>query len=161
MARLIALLLILVGAPAFAQAVPCVGPTQGNCVPVIIAQSSAGTAGYPAGATPVAAVFAGADTTTQAASIAAVAGKFSYACGFSISGLGSTAGGTVVATLAALATLSYSYVFTASVATPNAPVSFSFNPCLPGSAVNTAVTLTVPGSAGNTATQINLWGYQL
>jgi hypothetical protein len=124
------------------QAVPCTSPT---------------------GQTQVTGAFSGADTTTQAATLAGTAGKTTFICGFSVSGLGSTAGGQVsvtVATLTGPTTLTYSYVFAAGAAVANTPIQFTYNPCLPASAVNTAITVTVPGQAGNTATQINTWGYQ-
>jgi hypothetical protein len=130
---------------------------------LIVSPGGAGAAGFPAGATPITAVFSGADTATASATLAAVAGKFTYICGFTVSGLGSTAGATVIATVATLAggnTLSYSYVFVASATGADTPVNQVFSPCIPASAANAVITATVPGSAGNTATQINAWGYQ-
>lgn len=126
--------------------------------------TSNGGNGFPAGSTPVTGVFSGADTTTAAATLpAGAAGVTTYICGFTVSGLGSTAGGPVTVTVATLApgsTLSYSYVFTASAATPNTPLAINYNPCLPASAAAAAITITVPGQAGNTATQINASGFQ-
>lgn len=117
----------------------------------------------PNGAVPVVGVFSGADTASSAASLAAIVGRVNYLAGFSVSGLGSTAGGPVSVTVApvtnAASTLTYSYVFAASATTANTPLLVTFNPALPANATNTAITVTVPGQAGNTATQINLWGY--
>jgi hypothetical protein len=122
-----------------------------------------GVAGFPAGSTPISAVFSGADTTTAAATLAAAAGKTTYISGFTVAGLGSTAGGPVTVTVSGLVggtTQSYSYVYTASATTPNTPLQVTFNQAIPGNAVNTAIVVTVPGQAGNTATQINAWGFQ-
>jgi hypothetical protein len=147
-----------------AQTINCSGPTGGNCVPVVQVPTAPRQAGYPANSTPITAVFSGADTTTAAATLAAPsAGKFDYICGYTVSGLGSTAGGGVSVTVATLAggnTLTYSYVFAAAVGAQNTPISFTYNPCIPASAAVAAITVTVPGQAGNTATQINAWGYQ-
>jgi len=126
--------------------------------------AGSGSAGFPPGSTPVTAVFNAADTTTATATLAAVAAKFTYICGFNITGLGATAATSVTPTITGLPnafTFTGAYTFAAGAAVANAPVSFSFgNYCLPSSAVNTAVVVTVPGAAGNTATSINAWGYQ-
>jgi hypothetical protein len=166
MKRLAAALLLsfFLAGSAFAQTISCIGPTGANCIPMVQMPTAAGQAGYPGNATPITAVFSGADTTTAAATLAApAAGKFDYICGFSVSGLGSTAGGGVSVTIATLAssnTLTYSYVFAAAVGTQNTPIGFTYNPCLPASAAAAAIVVTVPGQAGNTATQINAWGFQ-
>jgi hypothetical protein len=118
----------------------------------------------PSGATAVTGTFSGADTTTQSATLAGVAGHTTYICNFSVTGLGSTAGGAVtvtVATLVGATTLSYSYVYAVGVGVANASLSQTYSPCIAANAANTAITITVPGSAGNTATQINASGYQL
>jgi hypothetical protein len=112
---------------------------------------------------PVTGVFSGADTASASASLAAAPGRVTHICGFSISGLGSTAGGPVSVTVATLAggnTETFSYVFTASVTTANTPVTKVYTPCMPSNAVNSAIIVTVPGQAGNTATQINVEGFQ-
>lgn len=171
----LALLALCGAALAQAPVKPCVDTTNAtlgthDCFAVsstnplpVAAGGAAGAAGYPIGSVPVTGVFSGADTATATATLASAAGKFTYIAGFSVSGLGSTAGGPVVATVATVAggnTLSYTYVYAASAATPNTPVSFTFSPPVPANAINTAITVTVPGQAGNTATQINAWGYQ-
>jgi hypothetical protein len=143
---------------AKAQTVACQGPTAGNCVAA--AQVAPGIA---SGQTAVTGVFSGADTTTAAASLAATAGKTNFVCEISIDGLGATAIGNVLATLAGLAggnTLTYQYSMPAGATVPSVPVVRTFNPCKSASAVNTAITLTVPGAAGNTSTNINIGGYQ-
>ena len=167
------LFLCLLATPAFAQSSwvtpgnQTVGGAVGMClntagIAVPCNAGAGGAAGYPGGSTPVSAVSSGADTTSAAATLAAAASKFTYLCNFTVSGLGSTAGGPVTVAITGLTnTLSYTYVFAAAATTPNTPLQYTFSPCLPSSAVNTAIVVTVPGEAGNTATQINASGFQL
>lgn len=148
---LLAAAILLLAGDARAQVVP-----QGN-------------GGYPIGAVPVVADFAGnVGTTPVALSIPAAVGKFSYICGVSALNNGATAAApNAVLTITGLAggsTYTFSFPF-AAVGTITlfsgligAPVSF--NPCLPGNAINTAVTVNVAVEAGNTATDVNIWGYQ-
>jgi hypothetical protein len=148
---------------AKAQTVACSGPAAGNCVPVVQVSPGAGLAGFPFGATPVGNAFSGADTATAAATLPAAAGKFTYICGFTVSGLGATSATPVsvsVATLTGSVTPNYSYVFAAGAAVLNTFLNVTYSPCVPASAVNSTIAVTVPGAAGNTATQINAWGYQ-
>jgi hypothetical protein len=114
--------------------------------------------------TPITGVFSGADTTTAAATLAGTAGKTTYICSVTVSGLGATAATPVTVTVATLAggnTMSYSYVFPLGATVPSTPLAVNYNPCIPAGAAATAITVTVPGAAGNTATQINATGYQL
>jgi len=161
----------LIATPALGQVAnkDTTWPTPGNNVAqgsVQMCVNGSGTAvacQSPTGQTQVLGAFSGADTASAAATLAGTAGKTTFICGFSVSGLGSTAGGAVsvtVATLTGATTLTYSYVFAAGAAVANTPIQFPYSPCLPANAVNTAITVTVPGQAGNTATQINAWGYQ-
>lgn len=144
---------------AHAQAVPCVGPVQGNCVPVIISQSTAGTAGFPAGATPIT-VNASGTTLAVNATLAAAVGKFTYICGYMIS---------VNATAATFGAGAIANVVTANMGM-NVPVFAApavaitqqvFTPCIPSIATNTAITVVSPaaGAVGNN--QVYAWGYQL
>ncbi len=129
----------------------------------IACTGTAGAAGYPAGATPIGGAFSGADTTTQAATLALASGKTTYICGFTVSGLGATGATTVavtVATLVGSTTLTYSYVFPAGATVVATSIGKEYSPCIPASAAAAAITITVPGAAGNTATQINAWGFQ-
>jgi hypothetical protein len=129
-----------------------------------LAQSSGFNPAYPPRATAVAAVSSGADTTTASASIPAAPGQTSYVCGFTVSGLGATAGTNVTVTVGPLATagsnFSYPYVFAAGATLLNTMLAVSYLPCIPANAQNTAITVTVPGAAGNTSTNINVQGYQ-
>jgi hypothetical protein len=108
--------------------------------------------------------FAGADTTTAAATLAGAAGKTTYVCGFSINGLGATAATTVNVTVGTLIggnSANFVYIFALGATVQNTPLVQNFSPCIPANAVNTAITVTVPGAAGNTSTNISAWGFQL
>jgi hypothetical protein len=117
-----------------------------------------------AAATPVMAVFSGANTTSATAVLPAAVGKLTYVCGFTISGLGATSATPVVATLGTMVgglTASITYVYVATATNPTTPINIQLTTCMPANAVNTALTLTLPGAAGNTATQITVHGFQL
>jgi hypothetical protein len=132
--------------PSYAQQIPR-DPTAGNVAGI-----------------PVAAVFSGADTTTQNVALAGIANKTTYICGLSVSGLGATGLTIISVTVASLApgvTMTFQYVMPAGATIQTTPLAVNFAMCLPASASGTAITVTVPGAAGNTATQINAWGYQL
>lgn len=120
------------------------------------------TAGVPISVT---ATFSGADTSSAAATLPAAAGKFTYICGFNVSGLGAT-GATIVSptvgTVSPGNTLTFSggYTFPAGATVAATPFNQTFPGCLAGNAVNTGIAVTVPGAAGNTSTTINVWGFQ-
>jgi len=133
---------------------------------LILSPGAAGAGGFPSGATPITAVFSGADTSSATATLPAAVGKFTYICSFNVSALGATAATSVSPTIATVAsgnTLTYAggFTFAAGATVGSAPLSGSFSPCLPASAVNSGITLTLPGAAGNTSAAINLAGYQL
>jgi hypothetical protein len=138
----------------------------------------AGGTGYPAGAQPITAVIQTADTTTASAGIPGFPGRLGFICGFSINGVGSTAGGTVSVSVGPLIgtqnqglapgtgfsnSMVFPYTFAAGVTTQNAPLTMTFSPCLPASQPNQALQVTVPGQAGNPAngTNIMAWGYTI
>jgi hypothetical protein len=146
MRRLWLAVFLLACSPGYAQQVPR-DPIAGNVA-----------------GTPVAAVFTGADTTTQNVALAGVANKTTYICGISVTGLGATGLTAISVTVASIApgvTLTFQYVMPAGATVQSTPLAVNFSMCLPASATGTAITVTVPGAAGNTATQINAWGYQL
>lgn len=137
----------------------CVNPTTNLAAPC---NASSGQA--PVGATIVLGAFSGADTTSQAATLAANATKTTFICGFTVTGLGATALTNVIVAVASLTgatTLSYQYSMPAgATVVTTTPLNVRYQPCLPGNAINTAITVTVPGGAGNTSTAISAWGYQ-
>jgi hypothetical protein len=108
------------------------------------------------------ATFNGANTTSQAVSIAGKPGRTAYICSLRVSGLGATAAKSVavtVATLASSPTLTYQYNYPAGAKTIAPPLEKSFSPCLPSSTVGNSITVTVPGAAGNTQTDVVVTGY--
>lgn len=154
---LLACAALLVASAAYAQ-VPNI-PNQGG-VPT--------GNGYPLNSNPVVVSNTGADTASLTAVLPATPGKTNFICGFSISGLGATAIGNVVATIGSLgspntaAALSFQYSMPVGATVPAVPVIVFFPPpCIPGIGSNNPITLTVPGAAGNTTTSLNIWGYQM
>ena len=97
------------------------------------------------------------------ATLAAATGKTTYISGFSITGLGATAAGVSLATLAGVLGGTMTFVIPVPVGATIGitPLNVNFNPPLPASAVNTAIVLTVPTfGSGNTNAAANAWGFQ-
>lgn len=117
---------------------------------------------YPVGAIGVSGVFAGADTSSSAATLTGSPGRTTYICGFNVNGLGATAATTVnvaVATVIGGNSLSFQYIMPLGAGVASVPVGTTFSPCVPANAVGSSLTVTVPGAAGNTSTNISAWGY--
>jgi hypothetical protein len=141
---------------ADAQTIGCTGPTGANCVPVVLIPATGSSGGYPTGATPIQGNATG-TTGAVVGSLAGVAGKTTYICGFAVSAVGSGAVGPI--TIANTITASQVYQFTAT-ATGGA-LTQGFTPCIPASAANTAITTTTTADGTATAVDVNSWGYQL
>jgi hypothetical protein len=115
--------------------------------------------------TPVAGAASGA-AQSNAASLAATAGKTNFLEGFDITGGGATAASVIEVSVTGLAagTLKYELNILAGATGPmNAQGGFSvrFPQPLPASAVNTAITVTVPSfGAGNTNAAVVAYGFQ-
>ena len=115
--------------------------------------------------TPAAGIAAGA-AQSNAAALAAVAGKTTYIEGFDITGGGATAASVIEVTVTGLAagTLKFEMNILAGAAGPvNAQGGLftRFPQPLPASAVNTAITVTAPSfGAGNTNAAVVAYGYQ-
>jgi len=123
---------------------------------------TAGTAGYPNGATPVHAAGSGANSIATA-TLAAAAGKTTYCTGFEVSGGAATAATVAGVTLAGIlgGTASYGYPVQVSGA-PGAPMLVTFSPPVPASAVNTAIVLSAAAfGAGNGFSGVAIHGFQL
>jgi hypothetical protein len=138
--------------PANAQTVGCVGPTGGNCVPVILYTLPGSNGGYPTGATPLTASTTG-TTGAVTATLAAAAGKTTYVCSVQIGEAG-TGTATATATNTISGTLNY---------VVSAPGNFTvtYTPCIPASAVNTAIPVATVANASATAVAVTVTGYQL
>ena len=155
------LLAATLATPAGAQVPPTGSGTNGWLNAIFNQLGGSSTAFNPR--TTVGNAFSGADTTSQAATLALAAGKTTYICGWTVSGLGATGATTVqivVATLVGSSSPNYSYVFPAGATVVATSAGATYSPCIPANAAASAITVTVPGAAGNTATQINAWGYQ-
>jgi hypothetical protein len=117
------------------------------------------------GIAPVAGAASGA-AQSNAASLAATAGKTNYLEGFDVTGGGATAASVIEVSVTGLAagTLKYELNILAGVTGPmNAQGGFSvrFPQPLPASGVNVAVTVTVPNfGAGNTNAAVVAYGFQ-
>lgn len=109
---------------------------------------------------PAVATITGNGTGTTGAvvgTLAAVAGKTTYICGFNVSAIGGTAAVGPI-TIAGLITASMVYEL-ASSASGNA-ISQTFTPCIPASAANTPITTTTTADGSASAVAVNSWGFQ-
>jgi hypothetical protein len=120
--------------------------------------------GYPPNATPISASATG-TTGAVVATLAAVAGKTTYICGWSYQGSDATAGqsGTVVISGTITGSLNFAYpTLAAGATTPQpGPLGNLFTPCVPASAANTTIVVTSPAlGAGATVAAVSAWGFQ-
>lgn len=101
-----------------------------------------------------------ATTASFSSSLAAVAGRTNYICGFVITSGGTTSAEVVNATLTGTisGTLNYAYVFPSS---GQGVLGVAFPQCIIASGANTAITVTVPGGGTGTTAALSIWGYQL
>lgn len=138
--------IIALGPAAIASSVPVIPSSQ-----------------YPGNATAAAnPITASATGTTGAttATLAGVASKTTFICGFTITS-DATAALAGTATLTGTVTGTMSYIQNVGGATAAGILSQTFTPCIPASATNTgiAVNSVAAGTGGNTA--VTAWGYQL
>ena len=121
---------------------------------------------YPSGSTPVTSSATG-TTGAITATLAGVASKTTYICGFYYTGTNATAANTatnLTITGTISGTLNFGFPTLAAAATvPNpAPMDEEFYPCIPASAANTAVVVNGPAlGAGATLVTVTAWGFQL
>jgi hypothetical protein len=100
---------------------------------------------------------------TATATLAAVVGKVTYICGFSITSAGSTGAAVVSPTVANVitGTMTFTYASVAGVTLGNPPLVVPFTNCLPANAPNTTIIVSMPTlGAGNTNTTVDAWGFQ-
>lgn len=125
---------------------------------------TAGTAGYPAGATPVAAASSLGANSAVAATMPAVAGKTNYLTHVAYSGLGATAQSQTSIVLTGLlgGTLNRWINVPAGITLVIDDDIIQFNPPIPASAANQAIVATLNAfGAGNVASQCAVYGYAL
>jgi len=128
----------------------------------IVVASTAGAAGYPAGATPVAATANGANTLATA-TLPGVAGKTTYITGMQVTGAGATGAALGGVTLSGVLGGSAPFFFSIPAGTTSAiaPLLVSFQPPLAASAPNTAIAAALNAfGAGNTTAQVSVQGFQ-
>lgn len=99
-------------------------------------------------------------TGAVTATLAGVASKTTFICGFSITS-DATAALAGTATIGGVTGGTMSFIQNVGSATSAGELTKAFSPCIPASAVNTAITVNsvAAGTGGNTA--VNAWGYQL
>ncbi len=112
---------------------------------------------YPPGAIPITGNAAG-TTGAVVGTLAAVAIKTTYICGFNVQAIGGTA---VVGPITVAGLTGSSQVYQASSsAAGGTAASATFSPCIPASGPNTAITITTTADGTATAVNVNSWGFQ-
>ena len=127
------------------------------------AAGSAGAAGYPAGAVPVAATANGANSSAVA-TLPAAAGKTTYISGLQVTGAGATGGSLGGVTLSGILGGGFPLFFTVPAGTTISisPLAVTFNPPLPATGANVAIAATLNAfGAGNPTAQVSVQGFQL
>lgn len=128
------------------------------------AAATAGAAGYPAGAVPVAARSGNVANATAAAILPAAVGKTTYVTHVSVTGAGATAAGVVGAALLGVLGGDWTMIVAvpAGPTTGITPIVLQFNPPLPAAAVNSGITISLSAlGAGNTNAAVTIAGFQL
>jgi hypothetical protein len=117
---------------------------------------------YPCGATPIIASATG-TAGSVTATLAGVAGKITFICGFQITSSGATGAAAVAATVTGTLGGAMNYVYPqVAIATNNQnSLPITFNPCIPASAVNTPIAVSLTTGAGTTLTAVAAQGFQL
>jgi hypothetical protein len=112
------------------------------------------------GSGPIIQINGNAQGTTGAvvATLAAVAAKTTFICGFDVSAIGGTAAVGPVTVAGIVGSSQIYQVTSTAVGVLFGPMNF--NPCIPASAPNTAITITTTADATATAVDVNSWGYQ-
>lgn len=114
-------------------------------------------------AVPLCASGSGANSVASAILGAGGSGKTTYVQGFTITGLGATAAGAVIATLGNLIggiIMNFDVAIPAGVTAGITPIVVNFDTPIAASGPNAGITLSVPAAgAGNTAVHCNIWGF--
>lgn len=124
-----------------------------------LVSSFGGSTPFPAGATPITASATG-TTLATAATLAGVASKTTYICGFTISAL-ATAAIASPATVTGIVTGTMNFLQNVGTALIGQTLSQNFNPPIPASAVNTGITVTSAAAGVGGVTAVSAWGFQL
>ena len=97
-----------------------------------------------------------------AATLAALAGKFTYIAGFEVTGGGATVGAIITVTVTGLlgGTMSYKFAVPAGALLGATPLIVEFTRPLPSVNINTAIVVNVPSfGAGNTDAAVVVHGF--
>lgn len=113
---------------------------------------------FPGSTTPIEGLGSG-TTAAVVGTLAGVANKTTYICGYNVSGYGSAAAPTTLTISGLLGGSQVSQV-NVPATNPTTIAQQNFNPCLPASATNTAIVATLAADATGTAINVNAWGYQ-
>ena len=119
---------------------------------ILFAPAFAQTSGVPTGA--IITGNATGSTSAVVGTLAAVANKTTYICGFSVSGTGSAA----VSPVTVAGIVGSSMVFQ-NLSAGAGILQQAFYPCVPASAPNTAITITTTADGTATAVNVNSWGF--
>jgi hypothetical protein len=119
---------------------------------VWFAPAFAQTSGVPTGA--IITGNATGSTSAVVGTLAAVANKTTYICGFSVSSTGSAA----VSPITVAGIVGSSMVFQ-NLSAGAGILQQAFYPCVPASAPNTAITITTTADGTATAVNVNSWGF--
>lgn len=94
--------------------------------------------------------------------LAGAPGRTTYIEGFTVSGLGATAGSTIAITVTGIAnTLTYEYTVPAGVTVAAPLLDVRFPDPIPATAQNTPIVVNVPSfGAGNTTAAASAYGFQ-
>lgn len=112
---------------------------------------------YPAGATAIGGNAQG-STLAVVGTLAGVASKTTYICGFNVSAIGGTA---AVGPVTVAGIVGGSQVYQMNSAATPIFLTQAFSPCIPATATNTPITTTTTADGTATAVDVNSWGYQL
>ena len=139
------------GASGAAQWVPCQAKAP-------LAVTQGGPASGQTAFTAAAAGTTGAVTLT----IAAVAAKTNYLCGFDVSAIGGTAavGPITLVGLAGVGGTATTLTYQLASAAGGALLSEKFSPCAPANSTSLAVVITTTADGTASAVNVNAWGFQ-
>lgn len=100
-------------------------------------------------------------TAAVVATLAAVAGKTTYICGFSMDATATAAtAGAATVTGTITGTLNFVMGVGATATNGSATLNRSFAPCIPASAANTTIVLTSFAAGTGGIASVTAWGYQ-
>lgn len=125
-----------------------------RCV-AVTAPGGLGIDAYPGGATKITAIATG-STGAVTATLAGVAAKTTYICGFDISAAGGTA---TISPITITGLLNGTFTFQ-GISAGGLPFTRTYTPCVPASAVNTGIAVVTTADGSASAVDVQAWGFQ-